>query len=115
MLTHLLAINIPPAESRFDISESNDLYAKVKPTLLIKMPDVVLMHEMIANELSFICVSPEDNTMREVLRDLGNPKTNEAEMGAGSAEITLTLSGRVHAAHGESAEDRVLKPIANEF
>lgn len=101
-------MQIPPAESKFDISEFNDLYAKVKPTLFIKMPDVITLHEMLANELSFVCISPDDNTLREVFRDLGNPKNNEAEMGAGSAEVTLTLSGRVHAMHGELVANLIL-------
>lgn len=93
-------MQIPPAESKFDISESNDLYARTKPTLYIKMSSVVSIHELLANELSFVCVSPEDNALRDVLRELGNPKNNEAEMGAGSGEVTLTLGGRLHATHG---------------
>lgn len=93
-------MNIPSVEAKFDISEFSDLYGKVKPTLYVKMTDVIAMHDMVASELSYICLSQEDSILRDVMRELGNPRSNEAELGAGSAEISLTLSGRVQALQG---------------
>ena len=92
---------MPDIEAKFDITEFNDLYAKVKPTLYIKLADVFAVHQMVADELSSVCISPDDNVMRELVRDLGSARNNESEMGAGSSEVTLHLSGRHHTLEGE--------------
>lgn len=96
----LPAIDIPDAETKFDIGQHNDYYAKVKPTLYIKMSDVFAMHSMVASHLSVLCTSPEDVFLRDLLRELGNSKANEAEMSAGQGEVTLSLGGRMHAVEG---------------
>ena len=65
------------------------------------MNDIVSMHQMIANNLQAICPSHEDNNLRDVVRDLGSAKNNEAELSAGSSEITLTLTGKLHDIEGQ--------------
>ena len=65
------------------------------------MNDVFAMHNLVANEVSSICVSQEDSNLRDVLRELGAAKTNEVEMSAGQAEVTLSLGGRMHTVEGE--------------
>ena len=94
-------INIPDAEARFDIGQFNDFYAKVKPTLYIKMTDVFTLHSIVADDVTFLCRSQDDTVLRDVLRELGSPKANEVEMSAGQAEVTLSLGGRMHAVEGE--------------
>ncbi|KAL1980449.1 hypothetical protein VTN96DRAFT_4138 [Rasamsonia emersonii] len=83
-------ISVQDAESYFDIDEFNDLYAKTKPTLYIKMSDIFSIHQLVASEIQHICPAQDD--VREIIRDLGNVKTNESElMTVSSSEISLTL------------------------
>jgi Ras GTPase-activating-like protein IQGAP2/3 len=93
-------IDVSNAEIKFDIGQFNDYYAKTKPTLYIKMSDVFAMHSLVANAVSSLCSSQEDNSLRDVLRELGSAKANEAEMSAGQAEVTLSLGGRMHTVEG---------------
>lgn len=84
-------ISVQDAESYFDIDEFNDLYAKTKPTLYIKMSDIFSIHQLVASEVNHICTNPDD-IIKEVVRELGNVKTNENElMSVNSSEINLTL------------------------
>jgi Ras GTPase-activating-like protein IQGAP2/3 len=43
-------ITVDSAESHFDIDEFNDLHAKTKPTLYIKMSDIFSIHQLVAGE-----------------------------------------------------------------
>lgn len=89
-------ISVADAENTFDIDEFNDLYAKNKPTLYIKMGDIFAIHTLISQELPNI--SPgRDDVLREIMHDLGSAKNNENEMvAAGSSDIQLFLSPKLH-------------------
>ena len=89
-------ISVPDPESTFDIDEFNDLYARTKPTLYIKMADIFSIHSLIAAELPGICPN-RDDMLREIVQDLGSAKNNEAEMlGVTSTEIQMTLNPKLH-------------------
>lgn len=93
-------ISVQDAESYFDIDEFNDLYAKTKPTIYIKMSDIFCIHKLVASEIDHLC-SKQDDILREIIRDLGNVKTNENELGnVSSSEICLTLHPRLANAEG---------------
>ncbi len=92
---------MPPAEEHYDIDEFNDLYAKTKPTLYIKMADIFSIHHLLATEVSTVCPN-QDDVLRDILRELGSVKNNESElMGVSSNEISLTLNPKLHNAQGE--------------
>lgn len=104
----LIVISIPSAEEHYDIDEFNDLYAKTKPTLYIKMADIFSIHQLLATEVSNICPN-QDDLLREILRELGSVKSNETElMGWSSSEISLTLSPKLHNAEDPDAEVKML-------
>ncbi|KAL2426952.1 Ras GTPase-activating-like protein rng2 [Exophiala dermatitidis] len=85
-------ISIPTAEEHYDIDEFNDLYAKTKPTLYIKMSDIFSIHKLLSHEISTVCPS-QDDILRDILRELGSVQSNESELrGVSSSEISLTLS-----------------------
>ncbi|OAA39169.1 ras GTPase activating protein [Metarhizium rileyi] len=89
-------ISVADAESTFGVDEFNDLYAKNKPTLYIKMTDVFAIHNLVASELSFMCPS-RDDVLREIILDLGNAKSNENEMNAaGTSDIQMFLTPKLH-------------------
>ena len=91
---------MPNAEAQFDIDEFNDLYAKVKPTLYIKMADVFATHRLIADNVEYIV--PGEDALRTVIRELGSAKNNESDMMSYSnAEICLTLNPKLHNAEGK--------------
>ncbi len=94
-------IDIGDPETQFDIDEFNELYAKTKPTLHIKMADVFAVHQMVITNLPHLSVNHEDSTLRDVIRELGSAKSNEAEMSAGSAEVTLSLSTKLYKNEGK--------------
>ena len=95
-----IVLDVPNAETQFDIDEFNDLYAKTKPTLYIKMADIFAIHHMVAGEISHIATAPED-MLREVVRELGSAKVNENElMSVSSSEICLTLNPKLHDMEG---------------
>ncbi|KAK5090246.1 iqgap- protein [Lithohypha guttulata] len=85
-------VNIASAEEHYDIDEFNDLYAKQKPTLYIKMADIFSIHQLVSSEIASICPNPDD-VLRESLRELGSVKSNESDlMNVSSGEIMLTLT-----------------------
>ena len=94
-------ISVQDAESYFDIDEFNDLYAKSKPTLFIKMSDIFSIHQLVSSEIDFICPNSDD-ILKEIIRDLGNVKTNESElMSVNSTEISLTLNPKLAKVDGK--------------
>ncbi|KAK1837197.1 hypothetical protein QBC39DRAFT_395240 [Podospora conica] len=101
-------IAVPDAESTFDIDEFNDLYAKNKPTLYIKMTDIFAIHNLITTELPFICPN-RDDTLREIVQDLGSVKNNESEMlHMGSSDIQMFLTPKLHDVEDPDAEVKAL-------
>jgi Ras GTPase-activating-like protein IQGAP2/3 len=101
-------IAVPDAESTFDIDEFNDLYAKNKPTLYIKMTDVFAIHNLVAAELQVMCPG-RDDILREIVHDLGNAKSNENEMNAaGSSDIHMYLTPKLHDIEDPEAEVKSL-------
>ena len=95
-------IDVPNAETQFDIDEFNDLYSRTKPTLYIKMADIFSIHHIVAAESPSICPSRED-MLHEVIRELGSAKSNENElMSVRTSEICLTLNPKLHEAEGMS-------------
>lgn len=96
LLISLIVIDIPDAEAHFEIDVMDDIHAKSPPTLYIKMADVFAIHQIITDNVSGLCQSHEDTELRDVIRDLGSARSNEAEMSAGSSEVTLTLSAKIH-------------------
>lgn len=101
-------VNVPDAENTFDIDEYNDLYAKNRPTLYIKMADIFAIHNLVAGELPFICPN-RDDPLREIMQDLGSAKNNESEMTAtGSADIQMFLTPKLHDVEDPEAEAKAL-------
>ncbi|RMZ81864.1 hypothetical protein DV738_g1998, partial [Chaetothyriales sp. CBS 135597] len=101
-------ISIPPAEEHYDIDEFNDLYAKVKPTLYIKMADIFSVHKLLSSQIGAVCMSPDD-ALREVLGELGSVQSNESALGGVSrSEIMLTLSPKYLNAEDPDAEVKAL-------
>jgi Ras GTPase-activating-like protein IQGAP2/3 len=85
-------INVRDAERHFDTDEFNDLYARKKPTLYIKMADIFSIHHLVAADLPLLCPT-QDDVLREIIRELGSAKNNENElMGVSSNEISLQLN-----------------------
>ena len=97
-LRHILnnLISVADAEQTFGVDEFNDLYAKNKPTLYIKMADVFAIHNLVASELPYMCPA-RDDVLHEIMHDLGSAKSNENEMNAaGTSEIQMFLTARLH-------------------
>lgn len=93
-------LDVRDAERQFEMEEYNDLFARNKPTLYIKMSDIFAIHHMVASELP--ALYPQDDTLRDVIRELGSAKGNESEMmGVGSNEISLQLNPKFHEQHGK--------------
>ncbi|KAL6702803.1 iqgap-related protein [Coniothyrium glycines] len=89
-------INVRDAEAQFEIDEFNDLFARTKPTLYIKLADVFAIHNMVIDDLPSLCPT-QDDPLREVIRELGSAKNNENELlHVSSTEITLTLNPKYH-------------------
>ena len=83
------------------MDENNDLFARTKPTLYIKMSDIFAIHQMVVSDLPTLCA--QDDPLREIIRELGSAKSNENEMmGVGSNEISLQLTHKFHEQHGKS-------------
>lgn len=94
-------IDVRDAEAYFEIDEFNDLFARTKPTLYIKLADVFAIHNLVINDLSTLCPS-QDDPLREVVRELGSAKNNENELlHVSSTEITLTLNPKFHEQEGK--------------
>ena len=101
-------ISVPDAESTFDIDEFNDLYARTKPTLYIKMADIFSIHNLIAGDLPYICPN-RDDMLREIIQELGSAKNNETEMlGVTSTDIQMTLNPKLHDSEDPEAEVKAL-------
>jgi Ras GTPase-activating-like protein IQGAP2/3 len=101
-------ISVGDAESTFDIDEFNDLYARTKPTLYIKMSDIFSIHNLVATDLPYICPN-RDEVLREIVQELGNAKSNETEMlGVTSTEIQMTLTPKLHDIEDPEAEVKAL-------
>ncbi|KAJ2903455.1 hypothetical protein MKZ38_009940 [Zalerion maritima] len=108
-LQHILGdiISVPDAESTFDIDEFNDLYAKNKPTLYIKMADIFAIHNLVARDLPYMCPN-RDDILREIMQDLGSAKNNENEMSVGSSDIQMFLTPTLHDTEDPEAEVKAL-------
>ncbi|KAI4104651.1 MAG: hypothetical protein LQ339_003729 [Xanthoria mediterranea] len=101
-------IDVPSAETQFDIDEFNDLYARTKPTLYIKMTDIFSIHHLVASDLPTICAS-QDDVLREVIRELGSVQNNEHELKhVSTSEICLTLNPKLHNKEDPDAEAKAL-------
>src|ERR1700744_28480 len=104
----MTVISIPPAKEHYDIDEFNDLYAKTKPTLYIKMADIFSIHKLLSQEISAICPS-QDDVLRDILRELGSVQSNESELrGVSSSEISLTLNPKLMNSEDPDADVRAL-------
>ncbi|KXG45446.1 Rho GTPase activation protein [Penicillium griseofulvum] len=101
-------ISVQDAEAYFDIDEFNDLYAKAKPTLYIKMSDIFSIHQLVASEINYMCPHPDD-ILKELVRELGSVKSNENElMGVSSTEINLTLNPKLAQVEDPEADIKTL-------
>ncbi|KAK6386757.1 iqgap-related protein [Exophiala oligosperma] len=101
-------ISIPSAEEHYDIDEFNDLYAKTKPTLYIKMADIFSIHKLLTQEISLICPN-QDDVLRDTLRELGSVQSSESELkGVSSSEISLTLNPKFLNAEDPDADVKAL-------
>lgn len=106
-----IVIDVPSAETQFDIDEFNDLYARTKPTLYIKMADIFSIHHLVASDLPSICPN-QDDTLREVIRELGSVQNNEHELKhVSTSEICLTLNPKLHDKEGSWIECILCYPI----
>ncbi|KAI1620397.1 IQ domain-containing protein [Exophiala viscosa] len=102
------AIAIPAAEEHYDIDEFNDLYAKTKPTLYIKMADIFSIHKLLSQEVPSICPS-QDDILRDTLRELGSVQSSESELrGVASSEISLTLNPKLLNAEDPDSDVKAL-------
>ncbi|KAI1433498.1 hypothetical protein GGR50DRAFT_668341 [Xylaria sp. CBS 124048] len=105
--THGL-ISVNDAEHTFGVDEFNDLYAKSRPTLYIKMGDIFAIHSLVSQELSSICPNRTD-VLYEILQDLGSAKNNESEMhAAGSSDIQMFLTPKLHDVNDPEADIKAL-------
>ncbi|MCJ1350163.1 MAG: hypothetical protein MMC33_000144 [Icmadophila ericetorum] len=103
-----ILITVPKPERQFDIDEFNDLYAKTKPTLYIKMSDIFSIHQLVLADVAHLCPA-QDDILRDVLRELGSAKSNESElMGVSTAEICLTLNPKLHDVEDSHAVENAL-------
>ncbi|KAI2638607.1 hypothetical protein GGS21DRAFT_509108 [Xylaria nigripes] len=101
-------ISVPDAEHTFGVDEFNDLYAKNRPTLYIKMSDIFAIHSLVAQELASICPTRND-VLYEILQDLGSAKNNESEMhAAGSSDIQMFLTPKLHDVDDPEADVKAL-------
>jgi Ras GTPase-activating-like protein IQGAP2/3 len=101
-------IDVRDAEAYFEIDEFNDLFARTKPTLYIKLADVFAIHNLVINDISTLCPS-QDDPLREVVRELGSAKNNENELlHVSSTEITLTLNPKFHEHEGKHYTTQIL-------
>ncbi|KAI1209766.1 uncharacterized protein F4807DRAFT_426228 [Annulohypoxylon truncatum] len=101
-------ISVADAESTFDIDEFNDLYAKNRPTLYIKMTDIFAIHSLVVNEMPAVCPN-RDDVLREILQDLGSAKNNENEMNAASSsDIQMFLTPKLHDVDDPEADVKAL-------
>ncbi|KAI0160552.1 hypothetical protein GGR57DRAFT_386672 [Xylariaceae sp. FL1272] len=101
-------ISVNDAEHTFGVDEFNDLYAKNRPTLYIKMGDVFAIHNLVAEELASVSPSRND-VIHEILQDLGSAKNNENEINAaGSSDIQMFLTPKLHDVNDPEADVKAL-------
>jgi Ras GTPase-activating-like protein IQGAP2/3 len=94
-------IDVRDAEVQYEIDEFNDLFARTKPTLYIKLADVFAIPTLVIDDLPTLCPT-QDDPLREVIRELGSAKNNENELlHVSSTEITLTLNAKFHEQEGK--------------
>lgn len=66
------------------------------------MSDVFSIHQLVASEINHICPQADD-FLKDLVRELGNVKTNENElMSVSSTEINLTLNPKLAQVEGKS-------------
>ena len=106
-LSRLFDISSP--EEHYDADQFSDLYSRNKPTLYIKLADVFALHTLVADNASAMATT-RDDPIKEVLTDLGTPKSNENDFNgaATGGEITLTLKSRFAVQEDPNAEARQL-------
>ena len=79
----------------------NDMFARQKPTLYIKLADIFAIHNLVVNDLHTLCPT-QDDPLREIIREVGSAKNNENELlHVSSTEITLTLNPKFHEQEGK--------------
>ncbi|KAI5304038.1 hypothetical protein KEM56_006921 [Ascosphaera pollenicola] len=100
-------IQVQDAETYFDIDEFNDLYAKQKPTLYIKMSDISFINRIVCNNVDAICPDPND-VLRGLIHELENEKHEAELMRYSSTEINLTLTPKLHKLDDTEADARTL-------
>jgi Ras GTPase-activating-like protein IQGAP2/3 len=102
LANRMTVIDVKDAEQQFDIDEFNDLYARQKPTLYIKLPDIFAIHGLVSSEMASICPDRHD-PLHDTLRELGSAKNNENDMmHVSTTEITLTLNPKYHDVEGRT-------------
>ncbi|KAI5294990.1 hypothetical protein KEM52_002669, partial [Ascosphaera acerosa] len=100
-------IQVQDAESYFDIDEFNDLYAKQKPTLYIKMSDISFINRIVCANIDAICPDPHD-VLWELVHELQNEKHEAELMRYSSTEMYLTLAPKFHKVDDSETDDRTL-------
>ena len=100
---------LPTPEEWFDADQFSDLYSRTKPTVYLKLGDLFSIHALIAENVAAIAPS-RDDPIKELLTDLGSPKTNENDLSGAvdGSEITLTLRSRYTVQEDPNAESRQL-------
>lgn len=101
--------DIPSAEEHYDADQFSDLYSRTKPTLYIKLADIFAIHGLVTENLATMAPN-RDDPLKELLMDLGTPKSNESDLGGASngSELTLTLKSRFTVQEDPNAEARAL-------
>lgn len=106
-------INVRDIDEQYEIDAFNDLFARTKPTLYIKLSDIFAIHGMVVDDLPTLCPG-QDDPLREVIRELGSAKNNENELiHVSSTEITLTLNAKYHEQEGTCILRVTLGSFAN--
>ncbi|KAI5290251.1 hypothetical protein KEM54_002059, partial [Ascosphaera aggregata] len=100
-------IQVQDAEGYFDIDEFNDLYAKQKPTLYIKMSDISFINRTVCANIDAICPDPHD-VLRDLVNELQNEKHEAELMRYSSTEIYLTLTPKLHKIDDSETDARTL-------
>lgn len=97
-------IDIFGPEEHFAIDQYDDLASTQKPTLCLRQSDVKFVHALVSKELetmvsaliSQLIKAPNvPDVLRDIVTQLGSLHiTDDDEVGASKAEITLTLEPR---------------------
>ena len=106
-LQHLF--EVPSSAEHFDADQYSDLYAKNKPTLYIKLADIFSLHSLVSEQIAVIAPA-RDDPIKEILADLGTPKSNESDLSSAAqgGDITLTLKSRFNIQEDPNSEVRAL-------